>query len=76
MFRIIAQSRDEKIAMYMKLTKRGLAEMLVNANEALALHQNGLATVQPNIGVSTTWGYGAHTNGVRDYGAHTNGVRD
>lgn len=35
MLQVIEQTRDEKIAMYMKLTKRELAEMLVNCNEAL-----------------------------------------
>lgn len=29
------QTRDEKIAMYMKLTKQEIVEMLVNANEAV-----------------------------------------
>jgi hypothetical protein len=32
---VIQQSHDEKIAMYLKLTKRELAEMLVTANDAL-----------------------------------------
>lgn len=32
---VIQQTRDEKIAMYMKLTKRELAEMLANANDIL-----------------------------------------
>ncbi len=35
MVRVIKQTRDEKIAMYMKLTKRELVERLVNSNEAL-----------------------------------------
>ena len=35
MIRVIPQTRDEKIAMYMKLTRRELAEMLVSANEAV-----------------------------------------
>ncbi len=33
--RLIEQTRDEKVTMYMKLTKRELVEMLVNANKAL-----------------------------------------
>lgn len=37
MMSVIEQTRDDKIAMYLKLTKRELAEMLVNANEALAM---------------------------------------
>ncbi len=32
---IIPQTAEEKIAMYLKLTKRELAIMLVNSNEAL-----------------------------------------
>ena len=35
---IIPQTRDEKLAMYRKLTKRELAEMLINCNEALAAY--------------------------------------
>ncbi len=35
MMRLIEQTRDEKVTMYMKLTKRELAEMLANANKAL-----------------------------------------
>ena len=35
MIQVIPQTRDEKIAMYMKLTKRELAEMLVGSNEAV-----------------------------------------
>ena len=54
MMRIIEQTRDEKIAMYMKLTKREIAEMLVNSSEALdnalkhvALEQLSISTL-PN----------------------------
>lgn len=36
MLRVIPQTREEKIAMYMKLTKRELVGMLVTSNEALA----------------------------------------
>ena len=36
MMSIIEQTRDEKLAMYMKLTKRELAEMLANRDEFLA----------------------------------------
>ena len=36
MFQVVEQTRDEKIAMYMKITKRELAEMLVNCNDVLA----------------------------------------
>ena len=35
MIQVIPQTRDEKIAMYLKLTKRELAEMLTSANEHL-----------------------------------------
>ena len=41
MIQVIPQPRDEKIAMYMKLTKGELAAMLVGANEAIdALSRN------------------------------------
>lgn len=36
MMQVIQQTRDEKIAMYMKLNKRELAEMLVNCNELIS----------------------------------------
>ena len=35
MVRIVEQTDEEKIAMYMKCKKRELAEMLVNSNNAL-----------------------------------------
>ncbi len=35
MTQVVEQTRDEKIAKYMKLTKRELVERLVNSNEAL-----------------------------------------
>lgn len=36
---VIEQTREEKIAMYMKMTKREIAEMLTNANDAIDLLQ-------------------------------------
>lgn len=36
MMRVMPQTRDEKLAMYMKLTKRELAEMLVGCNDGLS----------------------------------------
>lgn len=36
MMHVVEQTRDEKIAMYMKCRKRELAEMLTNANETIA----------------------------------------
>ncbi len=35
MMKIIQQTREETLAMYMKLTKHELAEMLANANDAI-----------------------------------------
>ena len=35
MMQIIEQSKEEKMAMYMKLPKKKLAEMLINCNEVL-----------------------------------------
>ena len=35
MVQVIEQTREEKIAMYLKLTKQELAEMLTTANDAI-----------------------------------------
>lgn len=35
MVQVVEQTHEEKIAMYMKLSKRELAEMLINANIVL-----------------------------------------
>lgn len=35
MMHIVQMTKDEKIAMYMKLSKRELAELLTNSNDAL-----------------------------------------
>ena len=35
MLLVLEQTREEKIIMYMKSTKRELIEMLINANEAI-----------------------------------------
>jgi hypothetical protein len=37
MMQKVEQTRDEKIAMYMKRSKRELAELLVNCNDVLDL---------------------------------------
>ncbi len=39
MFQVIEQTRDEKIAMYMKLTKREIVGMLLNNRAAVSLFQ-------------------------------------
>ena len=44
MMSVIEQTRDEQIAMYLKLTKRELTERLVNANEALMISKPAVAT--------------------------------
>ncbi len=49
MLQVIEQTREEKIAMYLKLTKRELAEMLANANDAI-----GLLSATPYIPPSYT----------------------
>ena len=49
MMYVIPQTRDEKIAMYMKLTKREIAEMLVNSSEAL---DNALAGYRAGVSQS------------------------
>jgi hypothetical protein len=35
MYKIVRQTREEKLAMYMKLRKKELAEMLISANDAI-----------------------------------------
>ncbi len=35
MVQIVEQTKEEKLAMYMKLTKKELAEMLINCNEII-----------------------------------------
>ena len=45
--RLIPQTRDDKITMYMKLTKRELAEMLINCNDILAKMSNPPIVVNP-----------------------------
>ena len=54
MMHIISQTRDERLAVYMKLTKRELAEMLVNCNEVMATDMNQV-TFARHPQVSTTW---------------------
>ena len=54
--RVIEQTRDRQVAMYLKLTKRELAEMLVNANEALIMAlaltgYNDLSAMGDDVGV-------------------------
>ena len=46
MLQVIEQTRDEKIAMYMRCTKRELAEMLLNCNEALSA-RNQVEPINP-----------------------------
>ncbi len=48
MIHVIEQSREQKLAMYMKLTKRELAEMLFNVNQVLIIAQYPLVTVSPS----------------------------
>ena len=58
MMSIIQQTRDEKMAIYMKLTRRELAEMLINCNEALQARpsyggwMDGGVAIQPG---QTAW---------------------
>lgn len=58
MMQVVKQARGEKIAMYMKLSKRELAEMLVNANDALAARsavEVVLPPAQPQKMESAPW---------------------
>ena len=57
---VVEQTRDEKIAMYLKLTKRELAEMLFNCNEALGLLHHSVRQIHPDLPLlpnqGTWWG--------------------
>ena len=56
MMQVIEQTRNEKLAMYMKLTRRELAEMLVNANDALqSLAMSQLCPVHVIPAGGVTW---------------------
>ena len=62
MMHIIPQTRDEKLAVYMKLTKRAVAEMLVNCNDALDSRPPAPVRVE-----ATTWAwYGAWQSTTTD----------
>ncbi len=53
MMQEIEQTRAEKIAVYLRLTKRELAEMLVNANEVLRARQPQVSVI-PEPGYDST----------------------
>jgi hypothetical protein len=54
MFQEVDQTRDEKVAMYMKLTKRELVEMLVNWCEAGEKSLPPPISIVPNPGTDGT----------------------
>ncbi len=60
MSRVTQQTREEKIAMYMKLTKWELVEMLVSANDAASTHPSPVWTGP------TTWNDAPFTVGKWD----------
>ena len=78
MLKVMPQTHSEKIAMYMKLSKRELAEMLVNANNAMTIimpgcyHSHEIVYIpiqpqypQPNLPyypITTTCGINGNTN--------------
>ena len=45
MLKTIERTRDQKLAAYMRLTKRELAEQLVNANDALQTRELPWVTI-------------------------------
>ncbi len=60
MMHVIEQSRDEKVTMYMKLSKRELVEMLLNNQDAVdrllkQLHSLTSKTVGPITDSTITW---------------------
>ena len=52
MYQALEQSRDERIKMYMRCTKRELVEMLVNANDELNRIGNNI-TIMRNVRLIT-----------------------
>ena len=48
MMQIQEMSRDEKLAMYLKLSKRDLAEMLIPCNALLSARQSVIVYPQPS----------------------------
>jgi hypothetical protein len=53
MIQIAEQSHDEKMAMYMKLSKRELAAMLIQAN--LHLESKPLSYIKPHVSKDVRW---------------------
>lgn len=53
MYQIIEQTNEEKMAMYMKLSKKELAQMLITANEYLTARP--ITITQPANTVNPYW---------------------
>ena len=65
MLQVIKQTREERMTMYLKLTKRELAEMLINANEALSRTLPVVSVdraMTPSLPPVTTWHNGAENH--------------
>jgi hypothetical protein len=67
MMQIIEQTYEEKMAMYMKCTKKELAEMLINCNDILSmqmkLQSTPTATVNNFCNHEMEWTHNSSTGG-------------
>ena len=55
MLQIIQQTREERIAMYMKMTKREIVEMLLNNQDAVSIFQQGQSPAPRGGGLNVQW---------------------
>ena len=63
MLQIVEQTKEEKMAMYMKLPKKQIAEMLINCNDIItALTQAKNCVIPAVIGELTCDSCGCHPN--------------
>jgi len=49
MYQVIAQTHDEKMVMYMKLSKKQLVEMLINCNDIITTLIQAKDRVMPTV---------------------------
>lgn len=49
MYQVIEQTKGEKMSMYMKMSKRSLAEMLINCNDIITTLMQEKNRVTPNV---------------------------
>ncbi len=65
MLQIVEQTKDEKMAMYMKLPKKQIVEMLINCNDIItALTQAKNCVIPAVMGELTCDSCGCHPNTI------------